>query len=175
MPEPIFTPEYWGKRLRDAQLRRELWKSVFVCHEERWLAIEAKHREILARVVEPRWDVFDAGCGYGRLLNLMPPAWEGSYLGCDVSRDMVDLARERHTKTLSLEGKSPLFITHDLRERNELIDDGEYDLAVMISVRPMVVRNMGQGEWAKMEAEIKRVAKRLLYLEYDPADEGELV
>jgi hypothetical protein len=42
----------------------------------------------------------------------------------------------------------------------------------MISVRPMIVRNQGQDAWDAMEREIRKVARQLLYLEYDPFDNG---
>jgi hypothetical protein len=35
-----------------------------------------------------------------------------------------------------------------------------------------VRRNLGDEAWEAMERELRRVAKRLLYLEYDPDSEG---
>lgn len=43
---------------------------------------------------------------------------------------------------------------------------------VLVSVRPMIKREMGGEVWDAMETEIRKVADKLLYLEYDPFDEG---
>jgi hypothetical protein len=48
----------------------------------------------------------------------------------------------------------------------------KWDWAILVSVRPMIRRNMGDDVWAQMESEVRKVATRLLYLEYDPSDEG---
>lgn len=174
MTEPIQDPNYWKARLDAAQRAGNLWHSVFCCGKDRWSKIEAKHREILARVVHPGWSVLDAGCGYGRLLDLMPDTWHGYYLGVDSSPAFIDLAREMHNtyEEVGTHMNVCHFLVADLRMLPSIYPDKEFDLAVMISVRPMVVRNMGQGEWDKIEAEVRRVSKRLLYLEYDPSSEG---
>lgn len=39
----------------------------------------------------------------------------------------------------------------------------------------MVIREAGAAEWERIEAELRRVARRLLVLEYSPDDEGEVI
>lgn len=165
MTEPINDPLYWKQRLATAVERHH---SIFRCDKERWLRIEAKHREILAKVVHPEWSVLDAGCGYGRLLTLIPKNWRGWYQGVDISPDFVQLARTEWPRH-----DWHQFQVGDLRSLSFI--DRSFDVAVLISIRPMVRRNLGEEEWDKMERELKRVAKRLLYLEYDENDPGELV
>lgn len=162
MTEPINDPLYWKQRLVTATERHH---SIFRCDLARWLRIENKHREILARTVHPRSSVLDAGCGYGRLLNLMPADWQGYYQGIDLSPDFIELARKEHPQRD--------FRVADLRAIPFL--SGTFDYTVLISIRPMVKRNLGDEEWEKMECELKRVARTLLFLEYDEDDNGELI
>jgi hypothetical protein len=163
--EPINDPAYWRVRLAKAD---PLHHAVFKCPTERWRAIEAKHREILARLIAPGDSVLDAGCAWGRLLNLLPSEWYGYYLGVDLSPDFVAKAREDHPHRD--------FRVLDLRDLVgvEPAGDsgGKFEWAVMVSIRPMVRRNLGDEAWEAMERELRRVAKRLLYLEYDPDSEG---
>lgn len=162
MAEPIDNPAYWAERLRHAvRPGSHLHHSIFRCPEETWKRIEDKHRMILARLIGPRDAVLDCGCGYGRLLTLMPPSWVGPYLGVDISEAFLREARERHDR---------LFMTGDLRDLSFVA--GRYDWAVLISIRPMVRRNMGDEVWAAMEKEIRTKADQLLFLEYDGNDPG---
>lgn len=161
MTEPINDPLYWKQRLATAMERHH---SIFRCDKERWLRIEDKHREILAKTLHPEWSVLDAGCGYGRLLNLMPADWRGYYAGVDLSPDFVDLARKEHPRRE--------FRVADLRQIPWV--SGTFDLAVLISIRPMVRRNLGDDEWEKMERELRRVSNQLLFLEYDENDPGSI-
>jgi SAM-dependent methyltransferase len=161
-PEPILEPSYWAKRLREAP-PEQLHTAVFKCPLDRWRRIEAKHREILARLIGPADSVLDAGCGWGRLLELMPAGWEGIYCGVDLSPDFVRLAERRWPRHH--------FYVGDLRSLPPAIDL-KFSWAVLVSVRPMVRRNCGDEVWAQMERELRRVAKRLLFLEYDEASEG---
>lgn len=162
MTEPINDPTYWKQRLATAQERHH---SVFKCDKERWLRIEAKHRQILAETLHPEQTILDAGCGYGRLLDLLPRDWRGYYFGVDLSPDFIDLARREHPRNH--------FRVADLRMVP--VPSGTFDWAVLISIRPMVRRNLGDDEWTKMEIELKRVANRLLFLEYDENDPGEVI
>jgi SAM-dependent methyltransferase len=55
--------------------------------------------EQLARVIEPAaaFIVNDVGCGYGALFDFLASRHPGlSYVGCDISADMVAAARARH-------------------------------------------------------------------------------
>lgn len=162
MAEPIFDPAYWAKRLDTAPA---LYQSVFRCPEGRWREIEAKHREILKGLIGDTDSILDAGCGYGRLLTLTPETWCGDYQGYDLSPDMVAMARKFFPQRR--------FAAHDLRD--PLPTPGRtYTWAILVSVRPMVVRNAGRAEWDKIHANLRTVCRALLYLEYDPADDGEV-
>lgn len=160
-PEPIFDPAYWRERLHSA---REQHHAIFRCSKDNWLRIEAKHREILKRYISVEESVFDVGCGWGRLLTLMPSEWKGNYLGVDISPDFIELAEKFHP--------NHDFGCFDLRILPTLITPIKYDWAVMISMRPMITRNAGEETWKQIEDQVRQRATKLLYLEYDPADKG---
>ena len=158
MTEPILEPGYWARRLREAAVQHH---AVFRCPLDRWQRIEDKHRAILARVVNSGDFILDAGCGWGRLLTLMPPTWFGAYVGIDLSPAFIQLARTLH----------PLrrFEVGDLRT---LLPMQAFDLGVLISIRPMVIRNCGQETWDQMNDSLRSCCKRLLFLEYDENGDG---
>lgn len=156
MAEPILDPAYWRSRLQTAPYGC-LHHAVFKCPKERWQRIEEEHRAVLAAQVEDTDCVLDAGCGYGRLLDLMPRTWTGGYIGVDLSPDFVLLAQQRY--------QLRQFLVGDLRKLP--FRDFEFDVAVLVSIRPMVRRNLGEAAWLEMQAELNRVSERLLFLEYD--------
>jgi hypothetical protein len=180
----ILDPRYWARRLREAKRVGRLHEAVFRCPTERWLEIESKHREILARTIGDGDSVLDCGCGWGRLLTLLSKSWYGAYLGLDLSPEFINLAREenptRRFAVADLRGIDQVFVPSEFRSVEShwanrhvtTVQDGEFDWGVLVSIRPMMRRNLGDEVWAKMEAEIRRVCRRLLYLEYDPQDEG---
>lgn len=160
-PEPILDPSYWQSRLT-VQGRDERHRAIFITPKENWDAIAEAHRKILAQHVHPEHSVLDAGCAWGRLLDLMPADWRGFYLGVDLSPDFVELAKREHPERP--------FAVGDLRHLD--LPDDTFDWAVLISIRPMVRRNLSDDAWDEMEKELKRVARNLLFLEYDVSDLG---
>lgn len=175
--ERIFDELYWRTRLADAIGKGEVHRSIFRCTLPEWLSIEEKHKEILKKHVKRDTSILDCGCGWGRLLTLLPGNWRGHYLGCDISPDFISVARNNHP------GK--LFTTRDLRHPMPVsfvvgdgigrVEVGSFDIAVFVSIRPMVIRYAGQEEWNRIERNVRKVAHSLLYLEYDVNDVGELV
>jgi SAM-dependent methyltransferase len=166
----IFTPEYWRDRLERALRsgRNCLHHSIYVCPVDRWFRLENKHRAILNRVIHPKASVIDCGCSYGRILGLLTPQWESKYLGVDLSPDFIELANRLYSNRPK---DAQQFILGDLRDLHDQ-QYKEFDWAIISSVRLQVKREAGSEEWWKIEREIRRVAKRLLYLEYDERDEG---
>ena len=161
-PEPILSESYWRDRLA-VQGKDERHKAIFITPKSNWDAIAEAHRKILAQHIHPEHTVLDAGCAWGRLLDLMPADWRGYYLGVDLSPDFVDLAKREHP------GKP--FRVADLRQMPFLLDD-TFDWCILISIRPMVKRNLGNEAWDEMEKELKRVTRNLLFMEYDVNDLG---
>jgi SAM-dependent methyltransferase len=159
MTEAIDQTSYWAERLANARARGEIHHAVFICSEEQWKGIERKHVEILGKHVKHTDSVLDAGCGYGRLLDMLPKGWQGGYLGIDLSPDFIHMARDKHPHKV--------FICGDLRNLPDHIPPKAFDWAVLISIKNMVIGQMGTGVWEQIEAELKTVAKRLLILEYN--------
>jgi hypothetical protein len=162
-PEPIFEPWYWANRLRTAQWENS---AIFITTPDKWEAIENRHRDILDRLVQPNDSIFDAGCGWGRLLTMLPENWHGDYMGVDISPDFIQRAKHDHP--------NKAFMVGDLRNIPTDVLKGEFDWAIMISIRPMVCDNKGEEVWAGIEANLRQVAKKLLYLEYRSDDKGSI-
>lgn len=159
MAEPVDSPAYWAERLAAAREKGELHQAVFICPGEKWKAIEAKHREILAKLIGPNDRILDAGCAWGRLLGLLPEKWQGTYLGIDLSPDFIKMARELYPHRL--------FLVGDLRNLPDHLPNKGFDWGILISIKPMVVGQMGQAAWEAMEQELRLVCNKLLFLEYN--------
>lgn len=179
MVEDINSQEYWKRRLQLAPRGRE-HEAVFRCSKERWQKIEEKHREILAKHIKEQDSILDCACGWGRLLLMLPPTWYGLYLGVDLSQDFIykaltDTVPELRKSPYAETNRAGAFQVCDLRELSKKVflpGKQKWSWAVMVSVRPMVIRNLGKQEWGKMEYQIRLCADKLLYLEYDPDCDG---
>lgn len=169
-PEDIYNPDYWKKRLQKAPLD-ELHRAVFITDKANWLNIAHKHKRILERLVLPNESVLDIGCGWGRLLNLLPKSWIGQYVGVDLSPDFIGMARQQYPDRTFWEGPAEVV----LPQIQDQIYPAKFDWTVLVSVRPMIQRNCGGQVWDEIEVEIRKVTRRILYLEYDSHDEGEIV
>lgn len=158
MTKPVMDPEYWRQRLEQSKIQGLPHQAIYNCTIDLWSEVERRHREILRDTVGDKESVLDVGCGYGRLLNLMPPTWTGEYVGVDVSPDFISLARGTY--------RHRVFLNVDVRELERLkLDRGHFNLAVMLSFRPMVRENLGEQVWAETERVIRYSARKLLYLE----------
>ncbi len=158
MSRPSNTAEFWHNRLakHPSDPRRLLWDGT----DEAWDRMEAEHRTVLARTFKdhPNWSVLDCGCGYGRLLDLMPTDWHGAYLGVDVSPDLLKIARERHP------GRG--FVQCDLNYLYQVVKpERRFHIAVFVMVRHMMLRDLGEPYWVSVVAEVNKVAERVLCLE----------
>ncbi len=159
MTEPILDVKYWKQRIDNATEKHE---SIFKCPLDVWKQIEEKHTKILSKLIKPTDSILDCGCGWGRLLTLLPKEWVGRYLGVDISPDfLVEARRVYQTKT---------FVQMELRQIEDLF--AVFDWAILISIRPMIQRNLGSVEWEMAEQAIKSCADKVLYLEYDVDDSG---
>lgn len=165
--EPVSSPDYWKDRLNKALESNCIHHSVFLCSEVKWEAIQEKHRQILKHYVSPNSKVLDVGCGYGRLVDLLRSHPPENYHGIDVSPDLITIAKITHPNYLF--SVCSILNLHTFLYSLQL---GYFDWAVLISMRPMIKRNLGDEVWSQMEREIRLVAKQLLFLEYDETDEG---
>lgn len=165
MFEPILSKEYWKNRLLQVQEHNApLHHAIFKCPVDRWKCIASKHKEILGQHVYSDTVILDAGCGWGRLLDLLPLWWGGRYLGVDLSPDFLNIAESRYP--------TKRFQCLDLRNLSYI--HGAFDLAVLVSIRPMIRRNCGDNVWEEIEKNLYSVCTKCLYLEYDETDPGSI-
>lgn len=179
MTEPILDPAYWSQRHREAPAHTPHFAVFKGCSAEEWARIEEAHRKILAAHVRPSDGILDVGCGWGRLLDLLPPDWPGDrgwYMGIDLCPEFIEEAKRRYG-TDSIRGRAVTFYCLDIRQMYfpPMTETAKADWAVCISIRPMWRRNVGEAKWDEVQACLFRVAKRILFLEYDEDDPGEVV
>ncbi len=156
----VNTPGYWRDRIAASPKdpRRQLWADS----DAEWDKMEDAHRARLGLVVKPGWSILDVGCGYGRLLHLMPDEWHGDYLGIDVSPEFITEARRQHP--------SRSFMVEDASTLRSLAGQRSFDLAIFIMVRHMITTSLGKPYWEKVVWTVGRFAKRLLVLEPEGYD-----
>lgn len=155
MAKPVDNIEFWKERIQTAPVEHY---SVFVTDEKEWRHIEETHKKIIGEHING--SVLDAGCGYGRASE-----WFSEYLGIDFSPDFILKAKEKYPN------KS--FEVQDLK--NLPYPDQSFDWAFCISIKRMIQDNLGLEVWNKMEQELKRVAKKVLILEYGECEKYEIL
>lgn len=160
--EPIFDKDYWRERLHTPMPCPH--HAICICNDVEWAAIAETHRNILATTIKETDNILDLGCGMGRLLTLLPKSWKGSYLGIDLSPDFIDIAREEHPK-------------HDFQVRDfrdlSCFTDKQFDYVIAISIKLMVQQHINEETWSLIETQVQRIAKNVIYLEYDLKDPSE--
>lgn len=157
MQKPIDKLDFWKQRIDKAQKKHY---SVYISNDSLWNNINLSHEKIIKELIKPNEKVLDAGCGYGR-----SSIFFDNYLGIDFSPDFIELAKKEHP--------DKEFIVGNLKELP--FKDKEFDWAFCISIKKMVEDNLGKDEWLKMEKELKRVAKKVLILEYEDYEGYEIL
>lgn len=141
--------DFWKQRIDTAVSEHY---SVYVIHEHGWKKINDAHNEIFDTLIDPEANVLDAGCGYGR----WSPKFK-NYTGIDFSPDFIERAKSKYP--------DKKFLVANLKDLP--FKDGEFDWAFCVSIKKMMLDNLGEEEWKLMETELKRVAKAVLILEYE--------
>lgn len=164
--EPVMDPGYWKYRLQHCG--GELHRTIFNGSIDQFSPLQQEHKRYLRKAIGPNDSVFDAGCGYGRILDLLPAHWVGDYIGVDVSPDLIATARLLHPET-----KTPRreFFVMDLSVpllRRKM--DEPYDHVIACSLRPMILRNCGEEVWARIEANLLKIGKQIHYLTFGEWD-----
>lgn len=163
--KPVDDLQFWQDRIAVAKKNGLLHYSVYLANPNIWRKIFRQHKEIFAKEIAPGDSVLDAGCGYGRLAECFDPE---QYIGVDFSPDFIALAQKLYP--------THVFIQADLGELPFRAQ--RFDVAVCISIKGMIVANLGNEEWERMAKDLKRVAKKVLILEYgdcSAADEYEVL
>lgn len=149
MSKPVDKIEFWKERIDTAVSEHY---SVYVANEVLWNTINEAHEKIIKEVIGGG-TVLDAGCAYGRSSVFFD---DSKYTGIDFSPDFIELAKKKYP--------NKTFIAGDLKELP--FGDKSFDWAFCISIKRMIIDNLGDEVWSIMEKELKRVAKNVLILEY---------
>lgn len=157
MSSPVNELIFWKERIDAAKKNGKLHYSVYIANDVLWQNIFKIHKEILSREVKPTDKVLDAGCGYGRMSTL----FSNGYTGVDFSYDFIHEAQKLYP--------NKKFVVADLTSLPFL--NKHFDVGFCISIKAMIISNLGQEAWEPMEKELKRVCKKLLILEYGNADD----
>lgn len=158
MSEPIFDPAYWKDKLYDSLRSMERHRAIYNGSKDEFDKIEAYQRDVLRKFVGARTSIVDFGCGYGRLLDLVPRWWRGSYVGYDVSPDLIDVAR-RIWPTRE-------FIVRDLV--NDAIEPRpQCDLSVALWMRSMFLRNGQEHAFLRLLAQMQYASRKVLLIDED--------
>lgn len=164
MAEDIFNPAYWSKRFDAAVARERIHHALWEVDGDVWKAERERHRNVLSATLRPDDSILDAGCGWGRLLGLLPSWWRGEYLGVDLCSEFVALARRNHPDRR--------FEACDLRDPllSKLRADAnwrKFDFAIAIGVEKMVIKNAGAEAWEGIKSNLLACADRLLTLDVE--------
>lgn len=161
---PVNKTEFWKERLDAAKKKGQLHESVFVTSPDQWKHIEEGHKKMVKQMVKGK--VLDAGCGYGRMAEWIESDPKLSevvtrYVGVDLSPDLIAEAKNQYPHL-----QYPKYEFKVGQLESLPYEDKEFDWAVCISIRGMVIRELGTDAWEKMKVELKRVARNVLILEY---------
>ena len=137
---PFCTPEFWRKRIKESKTLRDAIQGV-----SDWDATLKGHKVILDKFIKGR--VFDAGCGYGRIIEYLPDTVT-DYVGMDITPEFIEEAKRRYPEHR--------FKLGDIRRTT--FYNKEFDWAIAIGMAN------DNRPWHEMEKELIRVAKNVLLL-----------
>lgn len=166
---PVNTPGFWTRRLERAKAMQEIHRAVYDVPLEEWDDIQRIHSRLLPKLVHPGEKVLDAACGYGGLLDCLPRKtvqewWTNDYIGIDLCPAFIEEANIRLSRKLKHPNPNS-YLVADLADLSRF-EKGEFDVCIARSLEGMVVGNMGIHKWRIIQAELLRVAKRLVLLNY---------
>lgn len=144
--------DFWKGRIATSK-NGNMHHSVYRCDAQLWKMLEKHHLHLLRQYITPEDKVLDAGCGYGRMSQYFD---EEKYTGVDFSPDFIGIARDLYP--------DKKFEIASLKELP--FEDKQFDWAFCVSMKAMIVRELGEFEWIEMERELRRVANGIVILEY---------
>lgn len=154
--------EFWEERIKRALSRGLLHHSIYEADPVLWEAMETRHMAMIHEHLEPHYKVLDIACGYGRYA---PNFDHLNYTGVDMQPTFIKFAEEANP--------DHNFVQGDIRSLP--FEDNEFDVGFGVSIKAMIQRELGEDEWEIMETELKRVCKKLLFLEYSDGRGNHLV
>lgn len=149
-------PEFWRKRIKEAGRPID---AIGVGFD--WKLLDEIHKKIIGEHIKPTDKVLDVACGIGRTAHWFP---DSKYIGIDFMPEFINIARQINPQKL--------FFVYNVTEPLPF-NDHQFDWAYMISVKTVIGPVIGWDKWAEVEKELKRVAKKVLILEYGNSDPQE--
>lgn len=159
MSRAVNKTEFWKERIEEAG--QDLRLSVYRTPLDDWEYLCNIHKKICDELINPEDSVLDVACGYGRASEW----FGGKYVGIDFSEDFIKKAKEFYPERT--------FYVQDAEKT--FFDDKQFDWVVCVSFKQMIERELGSLEWAKIEMELKRIAKNILLLEYSSPGKFEVI
>jgi SAM-dependent methyltransferase len=156
MKNPVTKDSFWKERL---EADNELRLSVYRCSLEEWNHLTKVHENIF-KAMGVGGKVLDAACGYGRLSELFT-----DYTGIDISETFISRAKELYP--------NKEFVCADLAKEVQY-PSKYFDWVIAVSLKEMLIREMGEAYWNHVFEELKRLGKNVLLLEYSNPSEIEL-
>lgn len=153
VPNKIFDIQFWTERLDYAKGAGQLEQAIGRGFEF-GAKIDPVHRVIIEKEIKPIDKVLDIGCGYGRTAHWFK---DEQYTGIDFVPEFIEIAKELHP--------NKIFQVMDVRQLFPF-KDKSFDWGVLISMKGMIIREMGQEVWDGIQKELSRICKKLLILEY---------
>lgn len=160
MNDQVNKPEFWAERLKEAG--DDIRLSVYQCPDTMWEEINKAHKGVIEKL-GITGNVLDAACGYGRISEW----FEGYYMGLDISPEFIELARKKYP--------NKRFMLADIT-KGLPFPDGHFDWTICLSLRAMIIRELGKEQWEmNYLPELRRVSKKVLFLEYSDYDKYEVL
>jgi SAM-dependent methyltransferase len=156
----VTDPRFWRDRL--STCGGDLQRAMFTGSSDEFAAAHADQMRQLHRAgIRPHDSVLDVGCGYGRLLTLMPADWAGDYVGIDVSPDLIAVARILYPEQTRAGSRHRAFRV----ERADAMPAAwsqTFDVAIAVWLHTMLTDNGKLDVWQQIELEMRRVARRVV-------------
>lgn len=146
--------DFWRTRIKQAKDAGLPIDFAMAASGFDWGVIDKEHSSRIFKYATRNSKILDVGCGYGRTAHWFA---DENYTGIDFVSEFVDEAHKRHPNKRFLVGN----ITEALPFK-----DKEFDIALLISVKRVIAPVVGEKVWGVVEKELKRVAKKVIILEY---------
>jgi len=162
MRRQVEDEEFWDDRIGVAKSRGFIHHSIYEAPPQLWQAMEERHKRIIIENVDTSKPVLDVACGYGRFAKYFD---SNSYTGVDFSKSFIELAEESNP--------DHKFVQSRIEELP--FEDHQFEWGFGVSIKAMIIREMGQDSWDAMEKELRRVCKNLIFLEYSDGKGNHLI
>lgn len=171
-PKPVESIDFWRQRIYKTVAQGGMLHQVIYDNSyDVWNYLQSETAGLLRRHLWkdqplPRQSVrvLDAGCGYGALLCCFQQAnLPVRYTGVDISPDLIELAELRYCSGFA-DLWTGSFSVADLKALPFV--NGGFDWCVARSVEGMILENVGREAWNAMFTEMRRVARRVMLLDY---------